>query len=84
MLSRISPEIVGEPLEIDAQYNAINCLMSFMVNIFQSSVYYSARVVVVNDQNFVQYSTLKSLVSDMFVLITIYRMIMVAFQHLNS
>uniref|UniRef100_A0A0E0BG89 Terpene cyclase/mutase family member n=1 Tax=Oryza glumipatula TaxID=40148 RepID=A0A0E0BG89_9ORYZ len=30
LLSRISPEIVGEPLEIDAQYNAINCLMSFM------------------------------------------------------
>nr|AAX95229.1 Similar to cycloartenol synthase [Oryza sativa Japonica Group] len=30
LLSRISPEIVGEPLEIDAQYDAVNCLMSLM------------------------------------------------------
>ncbi|KAJ1267466.1 hypothetical protein BS78_07G058400 [Paspalum vaginatum] len=30
LLSKISPEIVGKPLEIDRQYDGINCLMSFM------------------------------------------------------
>ncbi|KAJ1276850.1 hypothetical protein BS78_05G247700 [Paspalum vaginatum] len=30
LLSKISPDIVGQPLEIDRQYDAINCLMSLM------------------------------------------------------
>ncbi|RLM69703.1 hypothetical protein C2845_PM17G06810 [Panicum miliaceum] len=32
LLSKISPEIVGESLETDRQYDAVNCLMSFMNN----------------------------------------------------
>ncbi|KAJ1253572.1 hypothetical protein BS78_K232500 [Paspalum vaginatum] len=30
LLSNISPKIVGEPMEIDRQYDGINCLMSFL------------------------------------------------------
>ncbi|KAJ1254050.1 hypothetical protein BS78_K128600 [Paspalum vaginatum] len=30
LLSNISPKIVGEPIEIDRQYDGINCLMSLM------------------------------------------------------
>ncbi|OQU83214.1 hypothetical protein SORBI_3005G092500 [Sorghum bicolor] len=32
LLSTISPEIVGEPLEIERQFDAVNCLMSLMNN----------------------------------------------------
>ena len=37
LLSKISPEIISEPLETDRQYDAVNCLMSFMVSIVQTS-----------------------------------------------
>ncbi|PUZ44468.1 hypothetical protein GQ55_8G101900 [Panicum hallii var. hallii] len=30
LLSKISPEIISEPLETERQYDAVNCLMSFM------------------------------------------------------
>jgi hypothetical protein len=33
VLSKISPEIVGEPVEVNRLYDAVNCLMSYMVNI---------------------------------------------------
>ncbi|XP_039771852.1 parkeol synthase-like [Panicum virgatum] len=32
LLSKISPEIISEPLETDRQYDAVNCLMYFMNN----------------------------------------------------
>lgn len=38
LLSKISPEIVGKPLEISRQYDGINVLMSFMVSIIQTYV----------------------------------------------
>lgn len=31
----ISSQIVGEPMEVDRIYDGVNCLMSFMVSIFQ-------------------------------------------------
>jgi hypothetical protein len=37
----ISPDIVGEPLEIDRQFDAVNCVMSLMVSIVQTSMFYS-------------------------------------------
>lgn len=36
LLSKISPKVVGESLKIGRQYDAINCLMSFMVSIMQT------------------------------------------------
>lgn len=35
LLSTISPEIVGKPVEANRLYDAINCLMSWMVSIFK-------------------------------------------------
>nr|AAT38887.1 cycloartenol synthase [Avena clauda] len=32
LLSKISPEIVGEPVEVNRLYDAVNCLMSWMNN----------------------------------------------------
>ena len=34
MLSKISPEIVGESLEANRFYDAVSCLMSYMVSTF--------------------------------------------------
>jgi hypothetical protein len=33
LLSRISPKIVGEPMEANRFYDAVSCLMSYMVSI---------------------------------------------------
>ncbi|GJN18969.1 hypothetical protein PR202_gb06192 [Eleusine coracana subsp. coracana] len=38
LLSKISPEIVGEPVEINRLYDSVNCLMSYMVRILNLSV----------------------------------------------
>jgi hypothetical protein len=35
LLSKISPEIVGESLEANRFYDAVNCLMSYMVSMFE-------------------------------------------------
>jgi hypothetical protein len=35
LLSKISPEIVGEPMEVNRLYDAVNILMSWMVNMFK-------------------------------------------------
>nr|CAB3445558.1 unnamed protein product [Digitaria exilis] len=35
LLSTISPEIVGKPVEANRLYDAVNCLMSWMVSIFK-------------------------------------------------
>ena len=34
LLSKISPEIVGESLEANRFYDAVSCLMSYMVSTF--------------------------------------------------
>jgi hypothetical protein len=33
LLSEISPEIVGEPVEANRFYDAVSCLMSYMVSV---------------------------------------------------
>jgi hypothetical protein len=37
LLSKISPEIVCEPVEANRVYDAVNCLMSYMVSILNFS-----------------------------------------------
>jgi hypothetical protein len=38
----ISPQIVGEPMEVDRLYDAVNYLISLMVSIFQTFGFHSA------------------------------------------
>jgi len=41
-LSMISPQIVGDPMEVDRLYDGVNYLISLMVGIFQTSGFNSA------------------------------------------
>lgn len=45
LLSMVSPQIVGEPMEVDRLYDGVNCLISFMVSIFQTFAFHSTWVV---------------------------------------
>ncbi|AQK90414.1 Cycloartenol synthase [Zea mays] len=44
LLSTISPQIVGEAMEVGRVYDGVNCLISLMVSIFQVSAFHYAKV----------------------------------------